>query len=446
MDRFIGNTYLRCPKPTCLNQYSYFMKNLFPLLILLLLAWSPGQAQKVQDGETSFDYIRLPLIPIDASIENYEAEIVLAYREKTEAAKAQYEADLNAAQAKYDSEMATWNAQVKAIDDAYNAAMDEYAQKKGITKWAEQTFLDEGAPVKGTYPPQPTMDKVPEPYFPKYLDEESFAATYGTLDGYNMNSENAVKVTITMHGFEITDEKMDSKESKTTKDGVTTTIVNYWYSVSYKHPVSVKVESPTQGVIYDEIIPSTQAVYTNTTSSYQNVYQLNEYWDINRQSFIGNLDDQIASSNLSMANTELNSHCGISTIERNTSVFWVKDSKKFDYQDLYTAYEHAVVAYSLLEDDINREAAKTELQNGIDIWEEVLTFYDPDEKKSRLNDKVVSSIHYNLAEAYSWMDDYISSMKHMNKIGAISVKKYEKQAEDLEVFIDDQKARYNANN
>lgn len=415
------------------------------VIVILLIICSSVIGQKVVIEETSFDYIRLPLTPFDTTVTHYESTIDMTYLDDVALGKLEYQREVEDAEKYHARDMELWLSDVDRIDAEYDKAIEAYAKKKGITKWAEKTFLEQDAPKKRPYPHKPRMVLPQEPYLSKIYEAEAIASTYGEIEGFKKGSDNAANVLITMHGFELGDVEMKTVEKTTVKNEQKIVTKYYHFVIPYKHAISLRVENPEGAVLFDELVNTTNGYKTVSTSSHINPYSLEAWWDDNLQVYVGKLDDQITHTNLAMVKEELNSHFGYSNKQRNTVVCWMK-GKKFNYDDLFDAYETTVVAYKILEDDKDKTEAKAELAKSIEIWNSVLEEYNPDQKKTRLNSKIISAVHYNCAEAYLWLDDFNNSQKNLNRIQRLGVKKYEKKVDALEAFLNEQKDRYNANN
>jgi hypothetical protein len=421
------------------------MKQSFTLIILLTTLTINAFTQKVAMEKVTYDYIRLPLQSIDAEIKNYYTEIKKEYSESIMSKRLDYERKFEQAKARYDQQLKYWLDEVDSIEMRYEAALEEYAERRGLSINSSAVINAPDAPKPLPYPRKPRKDFPEKPYFPRDYDLTSLERQFGEIEGYTRSQDNAISAQIILHGFQANPVKIKETKSSSTVNGQSVTSKYYSYEFNFKHPMSLRVELPGQGVVFDEMLKSTLNERNYRTPKKSTMVELKYWWERNRENILKDLDEQLTKSNLQLIHDLLNSEFGYAKTDRTTKVCWAKGNK-FNYDDLYNAYENAVAGYSILDDGIEKDDAQEEIQKAIDIWENVVESYDPKQKKDRLTDKIISGIHYNLAEAYIWMDDYINAQKHLNRIELLNVNKFEKMAAELQKFLNDQKNRYNAHN
>jgi hypothetical protein len=421
------------------------MKQKATLIVLLIGLALNAFSQKVEMEKITYDFIRLPLQSIDPDIKNYYAEINKEYSESISKKRLDYEIKYDQAKARYDQQLKYWLDEVDSIEMRYEAVLEKYAERRGLSINSPSVINAPDAPKPLPYPRKPRKDFPEKPYFPMDYDLATLERQFVEIEGYMRSQDNAISAKIIMHGFQANPVKVKESKSTSTVNGQSVTTRRYTYEFTYKHPMSLRVELPRQGVVFDEMVKSTLNERSYRTPYKNTMVELKYWWERNKEKILQDLDEQLTKSNLQLIHGLLNSEFGYAKTDRSTKVCWAKGNK-FNYDDLYNAYENAVAGYSILDNGIEKDDAQEEIQKAIDIWEKVIESYDPKQKKDRLTDKIVSGIHFNLAEAYIWMDDFINAQKHLNRIELLNVNKFEKMAKELQNFLNDQKNRYNANN
>lgn len=417
------------------------MKFIYPLFIMAFI-FSNAYGQSVKDEEIKFKYRQLPIQPIK-NVENYKVDVILAY----EAAILSEEAK---AKAEYDAAMANYPAQVEAAKVQYDEEMKKYEiakkawdEKSSVSKLVEKKILEENnAPVKPYYntPSTPYLRTVPHD---KIFNKEMLANSYIKLEGFNKSDENALIVTTTLYGFDDTELELKSEEKSTVttnKDKTTTTTKyrSYWYEASYKHPINLKVQTPTGEVLFDETLSE-----FNEYKLYKSAANKNSAPSINQAELKEQLEDKIVKENMAAINALLNDRFGFPTMTRSISVNIVKP-KKHNYDDYDNAFDAVSDGYKTLFDDYPKASEK--IKEAIAIWEKALEESNLEDKKARIDADVTIATYFNLIEAYLWLNDYEKVKSYMRTVGKLKISRKEnKLLEDYEVFYKSQKDRSEAN-
>src|SRR5210317_372606 len=107
----------------------------------------------------------------------------------------------------------------------------------------------------------------------------------------------------------------------------------------------------------------------------------------------------------------INDKLGTTTQKRDVEIIYVKNNKG-EYDDLENAMLDAKQGYDML---VSRpDDAKGKLQSAIDAWEAALAEGDMDDKKARINKKVVPDLYKNLILAYSLIGEFDKADDHYN--------------------------------
>ncbi|MEI7597444.1 MAG: hypothetical protein WCK02_16975 [Bacteroidota bacterium] len=416
------------------------MKKLTTLLILIGLSFSV-LAQKLDKQDLNFDYTKLPNQPFNKGIKNYTSNVVMVYEADIIAKK-------KANQDEYDKAKAEYPKKVTDAENEYKKAMDKYKTDKEA--WDKKSFGDKIVEKKllneNNKPVEPQYYKPSEPYFReiqalKVFDKNMLSTTYLKLDGFNNSTENAVKITATLYGFESLEPELKQEEGSeyNTQTKSTVKYINYWYQIQYKHPIGIKVELPTGEVLMDET-PQEFSQY----SKYKTNVSKGSQPSLNKEAILAQLQNSIVEQNMKIVSELINSKYGYQSAKRNSIIYRI-EPKKFTYDDFQEAFENAVAGYGLLASD--QKSGTDKLNISIGLWEKALTEFNPAEKKIRVDEDVARAARFNLAEAYIWTNNFEKADAQLTKIiGLNPSKKEEKAMQELREILKDQKARWIANN
>jgi hypothetical protein len=415
------------------------------LLTLSLFVVATGFAQKIKDQKVSFDYIQLPAKPIDKSIKTHNSEAFLAYEEGINAEKKRVDND-------YQRKLADHPAEVAAAEGRYNEDMVRYETelaaynaKSTGNKLLEKALLNENnKPVKPaafSTPAEPPKEVL---NLQKVFSGKMLASTYLKLDGFTKGTDgNALKITATLYGFEHLGSELQSKSTSSTnaKTKRVTTTKTYWYRVQYKHPISIKIETPAGEVIIDETFEQFNEYSTANSPSKKNAAPF-----FNEATFVKGLQSGIVQKNMKVINDYINANYGFQKVKRNTEIFRIeqKRKKKFSYDDYEKAFQLALAGYNSLKS--GNDVASSKLKEAISIWEAALTESDMDNKKARVNSDITIATMFNLAEAFLFSDQYDKVEETLNKmIGLDPSRKEKRLIESYRKILKVQKERWNAN-
>lgn len=441
------------------------MRSKIAIFLLLLIPFSTVlSAQNIKDNDFTYSYVRTPLEPLKG-FTNYQSKVELSYaaenaalkaeyEKKCEEAETQYQKDVvefpqktKDAEAKYEVDMIAWEVKDKEAEDKYQKELVEYNKKSTAQKLADQKLLNEGKPVKQT-PPKPSKNLPPTPYkrmpqvpqYKKEYDTQLLASTYLKLEGFANAPENAVIITATISQFEIQGPKLVTviKEMTKVANGQSTKYnqAYYHYETSYRQPMSVKVEVPGKGVIFNQVIEEFSTFIVVKTSETDNLAAQNM---ADPSAYAKNLEEKTLAANLKYINELINSKYGFSKVSRPTVLNNV-ESKKMNYDDYQLAYDNAVSGYNMLA--IDKAGATIKIKAAIDIWEKAMLESNPDDKKARVDADVTMATRFNLAEAYMMIGDFANAELQIQKINASDPsKKQKKRVEELDALEKDLKAR-----
>ncbi len=440
------------------------MKNKITLLTgLALFALVAMQAQSIKDNDVTYSYVRMPMEPLKG-FTNYQSKVELTYAAENATLKAEYDQKVLDAEAQYQKDIAEfpkktkdaeaqylvdmkeWEAKDKVAEEKYQKELAEYNKKSTAQKLADKQLLNEGKPQKQTpsqpykrLPPEPRKQTPQIPNYKKQYDTNLLASSYLKLEGFENSPENAVVITVTLSPFDAQGPKMvtENKQMTRVKDGKSTpyTQTYYHYETSYKQPMSVKVEVPGRGVIFNKSIEEFNTYVLVKTNETDNLGAQG----MDPTAYLGNLEEKTLAANLKFINDLVNSKYGFAKTPRTTILNNV-ESKKMNYDDYQLAYENALAGYSNLATD--KAASVAKLKVAIDIWEKAMLESNPGDKKARIDADVTMETRFNLVEAYIMTGDFANAELHLQKMNAADPsKKEKKRLEELDLLEKDMKAR-----
>lgn len=411
------------------------------LFLVAALCTQLLHAQNTKSEDVEYRYIKLPLNPLPTSIQNYQSFVVAGYEAENKRKSDEYNNEMAKAEAQYQQEMAEYPAKVKAAEDQYNAEMEEWKKKSLGEKFVEKEILKENnKPVKQV-PSAPYKRYVEAPRLQTVYDYPAIASTYLVLDGYANNPANAVKVEVTLNGFDYTRPQQLTQIRKVTSssNGTTTTrdVPYYHVEFTYRHTMSVKVIGPDGKEIMN-IIPqefNTYKTYKTTETATSQT--------INEEQLVKTHEEKIFRENMEFINNLVNDKIGFKRELRKTELSYVK-AKDETYTDLLIAYNEASSALKTLVDD--EANAKTKLQKSVDAWNKALGESDINNKKARIDKEVTMMIYFNLLETYFALRDMSGADKVITSLNSMAISNGErKQKEKYEALFADLKKRMVAN-
>ena len=413
----------------------------FSVLCITLFTLNTAEAQNTKSEKVEYTYIQLPLNPLAKSITNYQSSIFSAYEAENQKKKAEYETQMAAAEADFQKEQAAYPAKVKAAEDKYAAEMAEWEKKSLAEKVVEKQLLNENnKPVK-QIPGPPYKRGVSQPRLKTSYDYPVLAASNLKLDGYNNSPAGAVKIEVTLYGFEYTPPRQltEQKSIVSSANGTTSTsqVTYYHVEFTYRHTMSVKVTSP-EGVEMFVLSPSE----LNNYKTYKSADSKTSV-SFNEEQLVKTYEEKILQENLKLINELVNDRIRFRRTARSTELGYVK-SKDETYADLMNAFNEASTGLKMLLDD--KTSATTKLEKSIQLWEAAMTESDVANKKARIDKDVTIMISFNLLEAYFATGNNMAGEKIIQTMNTLSLSATERKTKEAyELAFTDMKKRIEAN-
>lgn len=417
------------------------MTKLTFLIITTIFVYN-GYTQKIKSKVVEYQYVQLPLKPINKNIRNYNSIIVADYISTNRKKQAEYNSELARAKHEFETANAAYPSLVAEAELEYERELSAYNQKSLAIKVLEKKVLDEdNKPVK-RIPPPPVMRNVREPILQKEYDLPALAKTYLTVDGFKNDLSNAVKINVIIYGFDHTKPRIISEVKKqvSSSNGTTTTKNTTYYHTefSYRHTMSVRVTTPDGKEILF-LTPQELNNYKKYKTNESTVRQ-----SINNELLISTYEEKVLQDNLLFIQNLVNDRIGYKHQDRSISLSYVKD-KKGVYTDLLVAFNNLSAGLKLLIDD--ELASEEKLKKSIAIYEEALDESDMNDKKARINKNISYAVFFNLLECYfatEKLDKAESILTNLNSLPLSGVQR--KLKEEYETLINETRKRMKANN
>lgn len=394
-----------------------------------------ANAQSIQ--KESLTYTRLQP-PTDHSADGmpYQTTVRLAYKTEIDRQEAAAEAEYQAALAAYPTQEAAAKAAYDERVAAYEKALKEWNSKSLAGKIIEKQVLENSKPL----PPPPYQ--APYPPQRKQLthqatfSEAELATSYGRIEG-RTEGPGGVRVEITLHGFQNEPPAVETKESSvynsTTK--ATTKVIESQWAINYKHPVHVKALAPDGRVLVDEVVAGSDA-FTKFQSGWVKSAHPSTYAQVH----IDALQKSSVSTNMAAAKELINSRLGTTHPSRTTTIF-VPESKKEDYSDMAEAFQLAREGYEKIDASFESGAAK--LRSACALWNKAIAEFNPEDKKARINEKLIAELYRNTIEAEILAREFSSAEAHVAQARRLELNKKDREAiEELAALLSDTQRRF----
>lgn len=410
------------------------MKRTYPIIAAVLMT-SASFGQRMKKEKLTVQYIQPPTIHLEEGM-GFHSEVFLDY-------KAEIDAELAAAEEEYQQALAEYpekEAAAKAAHDElvanYERELEDWNSKSSVGKIIEKQVLENSKP-------QP-----PRPYYPpskpykrqvshqKLFNESQLASTYCRVEGLQ-EDPNGVAIEVHLFGFENDDPVAEKKEFKeyNSKTKQSTTIIKSQWVFNYRHSMTLRVVHPNGSIILDEV-PSSISDYKR----YESPLEKRSYPSTNAQTLMDNLQGTVVEDNLGTIQWLINDKLGTTEQARDAEVVYV-NNKKGGYDDLENAMYDAKEGYGML---LSRpEDAKTKLLSAVEAWEAAMEEGDWDDKKARINKKVLPDLYNNVMLACTLIGEYDRADDHYSASLRLDLaNRDENNLKELKLLNDDLRARY----
>ncbi len=410
------------------------MKKTYLLIAAILMA-STSFAQRMKKERLTVKYLQPPTIHLEDGM-GFHSDVILDY-------KAEIDAELAAAEEEYQQALAEYpekEAAAKAAHDElvanYERDLEEWNSKGSLGKIIEKKVLENSKPQppRPYYPPAKPIKR--EVTHQKLFNESQLASTYCRVEGLDEDA-NGVAIEVHLFGFENDDPVAEKKEFKefNSKTKQETTVIKSQWVFNYRHSMSLRVVHPNGSIILDEVPNS-----ISDFKKFESGLEKRSYPSSNANTYIERLQSSSVENNLKTIQWLINDKLGTTEQARDIEVVYV-NNKKGDYSDLENAMFDAKEGYGML---MSRpEEAKEKIRNAIQAWEAALDEGDMDDKKARINKKVIPDLYNNLILAAILVEDFDKADDHYSATLRLDfANRDENNLKELKLLNDDLRERH----
>jgi hypothetical protein len=409
------------------------MNNIFTTALVLTASLSYGQNMKKEKMTVS--YIQPPMVHLEDGM-GYTSQVILDYEEEINAELAKAEEEYQQALAEYPEKEATAKAAYDQRYAEYEKALEEWNSKGTMGKIIEKQVLENNKPsAPGSYYP-PSKPYKRQVTHQKLFNADQLASTYCRIDGLNQDP-NGVQIEVHLFGFENDDPVVKKKEytQVDSKTKAKKTIIKSHWEFNYRHSMSLRAVHPNGTIIFDEV-PSSIADY----KLYASADETRSHPSTNANTFVENLQPKIVETNMGVINWMLNDKLGTTEQKRDVQIIFVKN-KKGEYDDLENAMFDAKEGYNMLTS--RPDEAKAKIASAIEAWEGALEEGDMDDKKARINKKVIPDLYKNLLLACALTEEFTRAEDHFNATLRLDFSRGdEKDLKETMLLVNDLKERH----
>ncbi len=318
----------------------------------------------------------------------------------------------------------------------YERDLEEWNSKGSLGKIIEKKVLENSKPQppRPYYPPAKPIKR--EVTHQKLFNESQLASTYCRVEGLDEDA-NGVAIEVHLFGFENDDPVAEKKEFKeyNSKTKQETTVIKSQWVFNYRHSMTLRVVHPNGSIIMDEVPNS-----ISDFKKFESGLEKRSYPSSNANTYIERLQSSSVENNLKTIQWLINDKLGTTEQARDIEVVYV-NNKKGDYSDLEKAMFDAKEGYGML---MSRpEEAKEKIRNAIQAWEAALDEGDMDDKKARINKKVIPDLYNNVILAAILVEDFDKADDHYSATLRLDfANRDENNLKELKLLNDDLRERH----
>ena len=409
------------------------MKKIFTAAFFLTASLSFGQNMKKEKMTVS--YIQPPIVHLEEGM-GYTNQVILDYEAEINAELAKAEEEYKQALAEYPEKEAVAKTAYDQRYAEYEKALEEWNSKGTMGKIIEKQVLENSKPsAPGSYYP-PSKPYKRQVTHQKLFNADQLASTYCRIDGLDQDP-NGVKIEVHLFGFENDDPVVKKKEytQVDSKTKAKKTIVKSHWEFNYRHSMSLRAVHPNGTIIFDEV-PSSIADYKR----YASADETRSHPSTNANTFVENLQPKIVETNMGIINWMLNDKLGTTEQKRDVQIIFVKN-KKGEYDDLENAMFDAKEGYNMLTS--RPDNARAKISSAIEAWEGALEEGDMNDKKARINKKVLPDLYKNLLLACALTEEFTRAEDHYNATLRLDFSRGdEKDLKETMLLVNDLKERH----
>lgn len=225
-------------------------------------------------------------------------------------------------------------------------------------------------------------------------------------------------------------------------------MTGYFYKIHCEYPVTLTVITGNgKEMLRQDVKPDKDPLNFDFGKWEYSVEDLNNKFNEEQEKLFLEKQKKYIKSALNQAKNTLNSFYGYPDKSEKIKIASGK-GKKFNYEDLETAFGHAEKAFEGLTNHNETDIIHKEFNAAIEIWKKAIAESDGG-KKSRISPAIKMMLFYNCAIANLWMNNFEKAKEDLAEATKMVVDKtsssHKKVLEELKETIEDKEKRYLAN-
>jgi hypothetical protein len=401
-----------------------------PLLFLTLALMAvEGMAQNILDNKVTFRYTQLPLVKITDNSRTYALDVQMSYKQRNDDSLKAWEQARQNYLVTLEGYMNAYEQQIAQIDRQH---------LNNMVQWEKQVAAGNTAAQPPVKPPYPGMNPPLRPKKPFILQDVVPASVTAAIrpEGIMLNAGSGTKITLVFDGFEKGPVRLDKTGQAPAE--------KYSYIMQYRHPVTMQIEVPGRGMVYNQRLPDTEPFRSMRTKEFPTKAEL-ELWWFDNELVTWDERQRVAINEIcSQITAYLTQNHGFPVITRRIELYSAKQ-KGVDYTDVQKAYGIMESGLLMLAFPDKVGQAQAKMQEALGVYNQILQESNPNDRKARVDANVTSACLVNMTEAYIWLNDYANAEMCANRVINIGVNKYVRDARAHLEFIRFQQMRWNAN-
>jgi hypothetical protein len=355
----------------------------------------------------NFSYQQLPLFPI-SSDKTFDVEVIIPYQDELIAQKEAIDAEN------------------KELKEAAKQEKEDYDKKKVGSKLVGKVLL-------GDKKPTGRAELVEAPFYQTAWSEEEIKAQV-SIPGLEQKSGAKANVKIYINRFDYTYNAQHITEK------------GYYYRVNGVGTITMEVQNENGQVVSSKTFAISQVGKGNDFQSkyFKSEYERDKNWNQNKEGKLRSIESTKLRTNMNTLTSFLSKNMGYNSVTYSGVIFTFK-SKKHDYTALNTAFPIATEVYNLLNTYPVEQATKDRIIEMTTTWEAELGNIDGGNKKAKINAEVGEALYLNLAFASIWLEDFGKANVYLAKYKVLDPKGKNRVYKDIQKLLNDQKARFAAN-
>jgi hypothetical protein len=189
--------------------------------------------------------------------------------------------------------------------------------------------------------------------------------------------------------------------------------------VKYSLPITLEVYDKKGFLLANTNVSSTSDTHTWTSSTYNSLSDLNNYWRYEENSRMTQLERDLLSKGMKSFSDDLNNRFGYRKIKDTTKFETIGKKKHPDYDEFQKNVDIIKEAFSTMRADKGLDEIKARIQPALDFYAAKEEQY---KSKSKDDKKLRHICLLNQGVAYFWMEDFDQAEHFANEIQRLNKK------------------------